>query len=122
MYNLGARRFAVTDVPPVGCCPYPRSLNPTGGCIDILNELALGFNKAVQVLMQNLSSSLAGMKYSIGSSYEVVSNIIKNPHALGKHMEEICYFISCRHSSAAYVLLCLNHVVRQLLGLCRGKN
>lgn len=55
-----------------------------GACIDVLNDLALGFNKAVKVLMQNLSSRLTGMKYSVGSSYEVVSNIIKDPQALGK--------------------------------------
>ncbi|ONK72966.1 uncharacterized protein A4U43_C04F25530 [Asparagus officinalis] len=91
MYNLGARKFAIVDVPPIGCCPYPRSLNPTGGCIEALNDLALGFNKAIKVLLQNLSLNLRGMKYSIGSSYEVVSNIIKKPYALGfKEVKTAC--------------------------------
>jgi GDSL-like Lipase/Acylhydrolase len=83
LYNLGARQFGVIDVPPIGCCPYPRSLHPLGGCIDTLNELAQGFNLAVKDLMHGLSFTLGGLKYSIGSSYAVVQNIIKNPGALG---------------------------------------
>lgn len=91
LYRLGARKIGIVDVPPIGCCPYPRSLNPTGGCIDVLNELALKFNNAVKVLMHNLSSRMVGMKYSIGSSHAVVSNIIKNPHALGfKEVKTAC--------------------------------
>ncbi|KAH0464305.1 hypothetical protein IEQ34_007091 [Dendrobium chrysotoxum] len=46
LYNLGARKFGMVDVPPIGCCPFPRSLSPTGGCLDVLNELSLRFNKA----------------------------------------------------------------------------
>lgn len=83
LYVLGARKFGIVDVPPIGCCPYPRSLNPTGGCLDVLNELSVGFNKAVKLLMHRLSSTLKGMKYSVGSSYAVVSGIIRNPAALG---------------------------------------
>ncbi|CAL9044911.1 GDSL esterase/lipase At4g16230-like [Musa acuminata AAA Group] len=91
LFTLGARKFGIVDVPPIGCCPYPRSLNPTGGCLDILNELSLGFNKAVNSLMLNLSSTLEGMKYSVGSSYEVVSGIIRNPEALGyKEIKTAC--------------------------------
>ncbi|KAJ6829822.1 GDSL esterase/lipase-like [Iris pallida] len=91
LYNLGARKFSIIDVPPLGCCPYPRSLNPMGSCLDILNELALRFNSAVSVLLHDLSSKMQGMKYSIGSSYNVVSNIIKNPSALGyKEVKTAC--------------------------------
>ncbi|WOL07265.1 GDSL esterase/lipase [Canna indica] len=91
LYNLGARKFGIVDVPPIGCCPYPRSLNPTGGCLEILNQLSVGFNKAVKLLMHNLSLTLKGMKYSVGSSYEVVSAIIRNPEALGyKEIKTAC--------------------------------
>ncbi|PKA60117.1 GDSL esterase/lipase [Apostasia shenzhenica] len=83
LYDMGARKFGIIDVPPIGCCPFPRSLNPTGGCIDVLNGLALSFNKAAKTLMHELSSTLKEMKYSIGSSYQIVSNIISNPNALG---------------------------------------
>ncbi|KAJ4811783.1 GDSL esterase/lipase [Rhynchospora pubera] len=91
VYNLGARKFGVVDVPPIGCCPYPRSLNPLGGCIDTLNELAQSFNQAVKDMMHGLSYTLGGFKYSIGSSYAVVQNIIKDPNALGiKEIKTAC--------------------------------
>ncbi|KAJ8513364.1 hypothetical protein OPV22_003798 [Ensete ventricosum] len=91
LYVLGARKFGIVDVPPIGCCPYPRSLNPTGGCLDILNELSVGFNKAVKLLMHRLGSALKGMKHSVGSSYAVVSGIIRNPAALGyKEIKTAC--------------------------------
>uniref|UniRef100_J3LFP5 Uncharacterized protein n=1 Tax=Oryza brachyantha TaxID=4533 RepID=J3LFP5_ORYBR len=57
LYVLGARKFAVIDVPPIGCCPYPRSMHPLGACIDVLNELARGLNKGVKDAMHGLSSS-----------------------------------------------------------------
>lgn len=56
LYNRGARKFGKVDVPPIGCCPYPQSINP------ILNQLSLGFNKAVKLLMHNLSLTLKGVK------------------------------------------------------------
>jgi hypothetical protein len=83
LYVLGARKLAVIDVPPIGCCPYPRSLHPLGACIDVLNELARGFNKGVKDAMPGLSASLPGLKYSIGSSHAVVQSIMKHPQKLG---------------------------------------
>ncbi|KAG8059937.1 hypothetical protein GUJ93_ZPchr0002g22964 [Zizania palustris] len=83
LYVLGARKFAVIDVPPIGCCPYPRSLHPLGACIDVLNELARGLNKGVKDAMHGLSLSFSGLKYSIGSSHAVVQSIMKHPQRLG---------------------------------------
>ncbi|XP_039133501.1 LOW QUALITY PROTEIN: GDSL esterase/lipase At5g55050-like [Dioscorea cayenensis subsp. rotundata] len=83
LYDLGGRKFGIVDVPPIGCCPYSRSLNPTGGCLDTLNELAREFNRALKIVMNKLSSTLAGMKYSIGSSNAVIMNIVNDPGALG---------------------------------------
>lgn len=81
---MGARKFGIIDVGPVGCCPYSRSSHPSGDCIDVLNDLAIGVNDAVKVMLSNLSSTLKGMKYSLGSSYAVVSKMIANPEGAGK--------------------------------------
>ncbi|KXG31040.1 hypothetical protein SORBI_3004G286700 [Sorghum bicolor] len=83
LYVLGARKFAVIDVPPIGCCPYPRSLHPLGACIDVLNELARGFNRGVKDAMHGLSLSFQGLRYSVGSSHAVVQSIMKHPQRLG---------------------------------------
>ncbi|RLM78142.1 GDSL esterase/lipase [Panicum miliaceum] len=83
LYVLGARKFAVIDVPPIGCCPYPRSLHPLGACIDVLNELARGFNKGVRDAMRGLGSNFQALKYSVRSSHAVVQSIMKHPQRLG---------------------------------------
>ncbi|KAK6922533.1 GDSL lipase/esterase [Dillenia turbinata] len=85
LYALGARRFGIVSVPPIGCCPYIRYFNKTGGCADDLNNLAQVFYTAVQGLLQNMSSQLTGMKYSLGNAYEMTMNIIQNPLASGEH-------------------------------------
>lgn len=83
LYNLGARKFGIIDVPPIGCCPVSRILHPLGLCVDVLNDLAVGVNGAVKVMLSNLSSTLKGFKYSLGSSNAVVSNLIADPKAAG---------------------------------------
>ncbi|CAO2033921.1 unnamed protein product [Urochloa humidicola] len=87
LYNLGARKFAVINVAPIGCCPYLRSQNPTGECVEPLNQLANSLNDGIRDMFSNLSSEMKGMKYSISSAYELVSSLIKNPHAAG--LEEV---------------------------------
>ncbi|RCV05788.1 hypothetical protein SETIT_1G110700v2 [Setaria italica] len=87
LYNLGARKFVVINVPLIGCCPYLRSQNPTGECVEPLNQLAKSLNDGIRDLFSNLSSEMHGMKYSIASAYELVSSLIKKPHAAG--LEEV---------------------------------
>ena len=72
------------NVPLIGCCPYLRGQNPTGEPVEPLNQLAKSLNDGIRDLFSNLSSEMQGMKYSIASAYELVSCLIKNPHAAGK--------------------------------------
>uniref|UniRef100_A0ACD5V9Z6 Uncharacterized protein n=1 Tax=Avena sativa TaxID=4498 RepID=A0ACD5V9Z6_AVESA len=83
LYNLGARKFAVIDVPMIGCCPYWRSRNPTGECAEPLNRLASKLNDGIRDLFGDLGSEMQGMNYSIGSSYELVASLIGDPRAAG---------------------------------------
>jgi len=84
LYNLGARKFAVINVPLIGCCPYLRSRKPSGECVEQLNQLAKSLNDGIRVLFSDLSLEMQSMKYSISSAYELVSSLIKTPHAAGK--------------------------------------
>ncbi|CAN6239637.1 unnamed protein product [Urochloa humidicola] len=88
LYGLGARKVALIDVPPIGCCPYTRSLHPLGACLDALNRLARAFNTALRDAMRRLTSSshddaLVRLRYSVGSSHAVVESIIQHPRRLG---------------------------------------
>uniref|UniRef100_A0ACD5Z7X7 Uncharacterized protein n=1 Tax=Avena sativa TaxID=4498 RepID=A0ACD5Z7X7_AVESA len=83
LYNLGARKFAVIDVPMIGCCPYWRSRSPTGECVEPLNRLASKLNDGIRDLFGDLGSEMQGMDYSVGSSYELVASLIDDPQAAG---------------------------------------
>ncbi|KAF3336167.1 GDSL esterase/lipase [Carex littledalei] len=83
LYGLGARYFAVINVPSIGCVPSARAKNPTGGCIDSMNQLAKGLNDAVAALFLKLSVTLPGLEYSIGNSYEFLSTVISKPRLYG---------------------------------------
>jgi phospholipase/lecithinase/hemolysin len=87
LHSLGARRFGIVDVPPLGCVPSVRVTSPDGAarCVDGANALARGFNDALRALLANLTASgaLPGARYSVGSSYNVVSYFTAHPAAAG---------------------------------------
>lgn len=87
LHGLGARRFGIVDVPPLGCVPSVRVTSPDGAsrCVDGANALARGFNDALRALLSNLTASgaLPGARYSVGSSYNVVSHFTAHPAAAG---------------------------------------
>ena len=56
LYNLGARKIGVISIPPIGCCPSQRSLNDTGGCLEVLNESARAFYMATEAIMKDRKS------------------------------------------------------------------
>ncbi|KAF9621489.1 hypothetical protein IFM89_021793 [Coptis chinensis] len=79
LYKLGARKFGIISVPPIGCCPSQRIFNTTGGCLDPLNEYSQMFFVSIQALLQQLSSEYKDMKYSLGNAYEMVTSFMENP-------------------------------------------
>ena len=79
LLNLGARKFGIISVAPVGCCPSQRISNATGGCLEDLNDHARAFHAVLASLLLKLSSQYGGMKYSLGNAYEMTINVIENP-------------------------------------------
>ncbi|MCL7029257.1 hypothetical protein MKW94_013464, partial [Papaver nudicaule] len=79
LYKLGARKFGIVSTPLIGCCPSKRSLNVTGGCLDILNEYSLAFYTTMGHMLIDLSCELKEMKYSFANAYEMVANIMDDP-------------------------------------------
>ncbi|XP_078149913.1 GDSL esterase/lipase At5g55050-like [Carex rostrata] len=91
IYNLGARKFAITGTFPLGCAPYLRNLNPTGGCIDALNQLSEQFNAVAEPRIKQLSCQLAGFKYSYYNSITATAKISAVPHKYGfKELTSAC--------------------------------
>ncbi|KAF5453844.1 hypothetical protein F2P56_023562 [Juglans regia] len=88
MYGLGARRFAIVSVAPIGCCPSQRS-NVSGLCKEELNEFARMFYTKTKELLEGLSSELKEMKYSLGDAYKMTMSILKNSSRSASGFKEI---------------------------------
>uniref|UniRef100_A0ACD5W331 Uncharacterized protein n=1 Tax=Avena sativa TaxID=4498 RepID=A0ACD5W331_AVESA len=87
LYDLGARRFGIVGVPPVGCVPAVRVRVPFGLCLPHANKIVREFNSMVGEMMANFSTDPeqpgSGMTYSVGSSYNVLMNFTRDPTANG---------------------------------------
>jgi len=85
LYELGARKFGIIDVPPLGCAPSQRARNTsTGGCYNQLNDLAKAFHQTIGLALHELHFELPEMKFSLGNAYSIVTNIMANPMPFSK--------------------------------------
>ncbi|XP_038699395.1 GDSL esterase/lipase At5g33370-like [Tripterygium wilfordii] len=78
LYHLGARRFGVVSMSPLGCCPYVRAQN-NGECLQVANIFAQSFFDPMKNLLEQLAAKLPGMKYSLGNAYQMTMDIIQEP-------------------------------------------
>ncbi|KAI9164673.1 hypothetical protein LWI28_000071 [Acer negundo] len=83
LYDLGARKFGIISVPPIGCCPLLRSLNSSGGCLEVANEYAQSIYNATEDILKQLRLELPGMTYSLGNLYEMTMIVIEDQYAFG---------------------------------------
>ncbi|XP_059670789.1 GDSL esterase/lipase At5g33370-like [Cornus florida] len=93
LYNLGARKFGIISVPPIGCCPFQRFLKRSedGGCFEELNNLAQAFYDAIRDVLTNFSTEFVEVKYSFGNAYAMTTSIIHNPLTFGfKEIKTAC--------------------------------
>ncbi|KAM1137093.1 hypothetical protein ACFX2B_034731 [Malus domestica] len=79
LIDLGARKFGIISVAPIGCCPSQRVYNASGGCLEDLNDLAVAFHSRLDALMSKLSSECKDVKYALGNAFEMTINVIRNP-------------------------------------------
>ncbi|BAT75333.1 GDSL esterase/lipase [Vigna angularis] len=82
LYELGARKFGIISVAPIGCCPAITSGNG-GKCVKALNDFAVAFHSATQVLLRKLSSELEGFHYSLANSFLMTNTLLSSPSSFG---------------------------------------
>ncbi|CAI9289051.1 unnamed protein product [Lactuca saligna] len=81
LHELGARKFVVVDIGPLGCLPFVRAIHllPDGKCHEEMNMLIRGYNEklrqAVNILNQDLGN---GSIFVYANSYDVISEILQN--------------------------------------------
>ncbi|KAK9071464.1 hypothetical protein SSX86_010033 [Deinandra increscens subsp. villosa] len=78
LYSMGARKFGIISLPPVGCTPIARAAHG-GACNNESNDLARACHASFESLLKNLSSTLEGFKYSIANTYNMTMSIITRP-------------------------------------------
>ncbi|XP_072147241.1 GDSL esterase/lipase At2g04570-like [Setaria viridis] len=83
LYEMGARKFSVISVPPLGCLPSQRLRRlkqmGTQGCFDPLNDLSLRSYPMLAAMLQDLARDLPGMAYSLADAFTMVSFVFENP-------------------------------------------
>ncbi|KAH7427735.1 hypothetical protein KP509_10G057300 [Ceratopteris richardii] len=83
LYNLGARRFSISSLGPLGCIPSQLNINksPDGTCIPKLQQISVNFNTALKAITEQLNAELPDATYLYVHS--LAGDYISNPTAYG---------------------------------------
>ncbi|KAL7609615.1 hypothetical protein Lser_V15G11164 [Lactuca serriola] len=91
LYELGARKFVVTGVGAIGCCPVQRLKNTTNGCMEKTNNWSMEYNKGLQIMLKELKLESSDINYSYFDIFGVMSDLIQDPQNYGiKETKEAC--------------------------------
>lgn len=91
LYDLGARKFVLFSIQPLGCTPLVRTfLNATSdACIEPMNHAALLFNSGLRSIVKNhnggVRSHMPGASFVYVNSYKIISDIIQHPAKYGNN-------------------------------------
>ncbi|KAJ6290167.1 hypothetical protein OIU78_025978 [Salix suchowensis] len=84
LYDLGGRKFLVSNVLPLGCRPFSISQEkPTTRCVERLNKLASQFNSYLPQMLKDLQSTLSGSKFVLLDVYKVFEDVFSKPASYG---------------------------------------
>ncbi|WCJ39956.1 GDSL esterase/lipase At5g41890 [Euphorbia peplus] len=109
IYKLGGRKFGIVSVPPIGCCPFARFQNTTGGCLEGLNDIARVFHSMLDATLMKLATDYKDFKYSIGNTIDMTLNVINNPSLAGmKDVANPCCGDSKAFCGPNTTTLCVN--------------
>ncbi|XP_050388258.1 GDSL esterase/lipase At2g23540-like [Argentina anserina] len=80
LYQLGARKFVIGNVGPIGCIPYQKTINQLNPdqCVELPNKLALQYNGRLKDLLAELNDNLPGSTFVYANVYDLVSELITN--------------------------------------------
>ncbi|KAM0010888.1 putative triacylglycerol lipase [Helianthus debilis subsp. tardiflorus] len=83
MYALGARKFVVSGVGVIGCCPAQRKQNSTSECRVEANYWSTKYNDGLKALLHELKVETSDFHYSYFDTYDVMNGLIQHPETYG---------------------------------------
>ncbi|XP_039128751.1 GDSL esterase/lipase At2g23540-like [Dioscorea cayenensis subsp. rotundata] len=85
LYSLDARKFVVTNIGPLGCIPYQRTLNQMSEseCVSLPNDLAMQYNALLKNLLEELNYNFPQAKFLYANLYDVLMELIQNHQQYG---------------------------------------
>ncbi|XP_027342170.1 GDSL esterase/lipase At5g55050-like [Abrus precatorius] len=82
LYNNGAKKFEITGVGAIGCCPSFRLKNKTE-CASEANYLPLKYNEGLKSMLKEWQLDNKDISYSYFDTYASVQELIQNPTSYG---------------------------------------
>ncbi|KAG4146273.1 hypothetical protein ERO13_D05G147000v2 [Gossypium hirsutum] len=83
VYNLDARKIAVTSAAPLGCIPFERDKFSIDDCVPHVNELVKLYNVRLKILLSELTKHLAGSIFIYMNSYTTLEDVLQNYKSYG---------------------------------------
>ncbi|KAG8476435.1 hypothetical protein CXB51_033397 [Gossypium anomalum] len=86
LHEMGARKFIVVGVGPLGCIPFVRALKllRSGQCSSAVNTLIQAYNQRLKELLSRLNQEMGPETiFVFANSYNVFMDIIANYHQYG---------------------------------------
>ncbi|KQK05816.1 GDSL esterase/lipase At2g31550 [Brachypodium distachyon] len=98
LYKLGARRFIVAGMPPVGCLPVQKSLrgmqpplSSGKGCFELQNQETQRYNAKLQKMLVALEAESPGASFNYVDIYTPLKDMVTNPTKYGfTNVEQGC--------------------------------
>ncbi|KAG2241415.1 hypothetical protein Bca52824_007871 [Brassica carinata] len=85
LHELGARKFVVVGVGPLGCIPFARALNliPAGKCSDQVNQIVRGYNMKLRHSLATLNTEYHNTTFVYANSYDLFLKLVLNYRQFG---------------------------------------
>ncbi|WOL10369.1 hypothetical protein Cni_G19124 [Canna indica] len=85
LHTLDARKIVVSNVGPLGCIPYQKTINQIkeNECVSLPNQLAVQYNAQLRDLLIELNDKLPGAKFVLANVYDLVMELVTNYQSYG---------------------------------------
>lgn len=86
---MGARKFVVSGVGVIGCCPAQRKQN-NSDCKVEANHWSVKYNEGLKASLHEMKSESSDMHYSYFDTYDVMNGLIQDPEKYGNCLIFLC--------------------------------